>query len=285
MFTSALLYSIGDWAIAYQDPALFEALEAISRKFTNPDTRILQEKRLIGIPRLTLAQALGQMWMLPDKLIALFRTHDALPTGRWNGGFATYRGIVVGSIQLIDAMTDPALPDPIEDARRTLLRGSGLSSGSFSDFMLRATDQGRQLIHSMGLTLQFSDGVQGMTTDQDPAESAGLQSPMKPSVREQQSALPTRNAPDTPIHTKPFETLQAFQISLQTADDLNGLLQRFIQALHQDAGFDRVGLALLNPNNSDLLGGRRAIGAPLWLPTSAPSQARSAGNTSFSSRF
>jgi len=83
-------------------------------------------------------------------------------------------------------------------------------------------------------------------------------------VREPQPALPTQNAPATPIHAKPFETLQAFQISLQTADDLNDLLRRFIQALHQDAGFDRVGLALLNQNDSDLLVDRRAIGvAPL----------------------
>jgi len=54
LFTSALLYLIRDLAIAYQDPDLFEALGGTSRKFTNPDTRVLQENRLIGIPRLTL---------------------------------------------------------------------------------------------------------------------------------------------------------------------------------------------------------------------------------------
>jgi len=264
LFTSALLYSIGDLAIAYQNPTLFETLKAISRKFTNPDTRILQEKRLIGIPRLTLAQALGQMWTLPDDLIALFRNHDALPTGRWNGGVSTYREIVVGSNQLIDAMTDSALPDPIEDARRTLLLGSGLSSGSFTDFMMRATDRGRQLINFMGLTLQFSDGVQTTTPDRDPGESTAVQSPTKPTMSEQQSTSLSQHPSSTPIQAKPFEILQAFQVSLQTADDLNHLLRRFIQALHRDAGFDRVGLTLLNQNDSDLLVGRRAIGvAPL----------------------
>ena len=264
LFTSALLYSIGDLAIAYQDPALFEALETIARKFTNPETRAIHETRLIGIPRLTLAQALGHMWKLPDELIELFRTHEALPMGRWACGFPTYRGIVVGSIQLVDAMTDPALQDPLEDARRTLLRGSGLSSASFADFMGRATDRGRQLIHSMGLTLQFSDGVPGAATDQEATELAPSQAATKPATREYQTASPTRTPSATPIQAKPFETLQAFQISLQSADDLNDLLRRFIQALHQDAGFDRVALALLNPNDSDLLVGRRAIGvAPL----------------------
>ncbi|MDH5669653.1 MAG: HDOD domain-containing protein [Nitrospira sp.] len=264
LFTSALLYSIGDLAIAYQDPALFEALEAISRKFTNPDTRILQEKRLIGIPRLTLAQALGQMWMLPDDLISLFRNHEALPIGRWNGGFSTYRGIVVGSIQLIEAMTDPALPDPIEDARRTLLRGSGLSSVSFTDFMTRATDRGRQLINSMGLALQFSDGAQEAASATETDESIEIQSPSETTVREQPSTPHTHNLSAAPIHAMPVETLQAFQVSLQTAEDLNDLLHRFVQFLHRDAEFDRVGLALLNQNDSDLLVGRRAIGvAPL----------------------
>jgi len=34
-----------------------------------------------------------------------------------------------------------------------------------------------------------------------------------------------------------------------------------VQSLHQNAGFDRVGLALLNPNDSDLLVGWLVLGA------------------------
>lgn len=264
LFTAALLYSIGDLAIAYQDPSLFEALQAVSRKFSNPEARAIQETRLIGIPRLTLAQALGEMWKLPEDLIELFRIQDALPLGRWANGFPTYRGIVIGSIQLIDAMTNPAKQDSIEDARRTLMRGSGLSPASFTDFITRSMDRGRQLIHSMGLSLDFSDSTSKTTAEPDASDAAPSQSSAKSSGRESQMGRPTLGSSAAPIRAQPFETLQAFQASLQSAADLNDLLRRFVQTLHHDAGFDRVCLALLNTNDSDLLVGRRAIGvAPL----------------------
>jgi hypothetical protein len=72
--------------------------------------------------------------------------------------------------------------------------------------------------------------------------------------------LTPRDEPAAPIRTKPLETLQAFQDSLHTAKDLNSLLGTFVQSLHRDAGFDRVGLALLNQNDSDLLVGRLVLG-------------------------
>jgi hypothetical protein len=64
----------------------------------------------------------------------------------------------------------------------------------------------------------------------------------------------------------PLETLQAFQDSLQGANDLNGLLKTFVTSLHQDAGFDRVGLTILSPHDSDLLVGRLVLGAAPLAP-------------------
>ena len=128
LFTAALLYSIGDLAIAYQDPDLFEALQAISRKAKLPAECVLQETQLLGIPRLTLAQALARMWKLPDDLIELFSRPGELVMGRWPSGFPTYRGVVVGSIRLVEVMTNPAPQAAIEEAKRILLLGNGLTS-------------------------------------------------------------------------------------------------------------------------------------------------------------
>jgi len=266
LFTATLLYSIGDLAIAYQDPNLFEALQAISRKVKEPKARILEETRLIGIPRLTLAQALAQMWKLPEDLIELFRHDEELPLRRWTGGFPTYRGIVVGSIQLIEAMTDTATADSIEDARRTLVRGSGLSSGLFANLMTRAMDRGRQLIHSMGLTLDYSEGVLGTPAEPDTADPIPIHHPTVKTVPTHHAVPATQDRSAVPIRSKPFETLQAFQVSLQNANDLNDLLRTFVYALHQDGGFDRVGLALLNKHDSDLLVGRLALGVTPLAP-------------------
>jgi transcriptional regulator with GAF, ATPase, and Fis domain len=60
--------------------------------------------------------------------------------------------------------------------------------------------------------------------------------------------------------------LQTFQDSLREAKDFNSLLGSFVQSLHKDAGFDRVGLALLDINDSDQLVGRLVLGATPMAP-------------------
>lgn len=259
LFTSALLYSIGDLAIAYQDPDLFLALQAISKTTKRPSECVLQETQLIGVPRLTLAQALAHMWKLPDDLIELFRHPEGLPMEHWQSSLHTYRGIVVGSIQLVEVLTGSAPRIAIADAKKTLQVGSGLSSGTFTDLMIRAMDRGRQLIRSMGLAIDSSDEAIS-SHEHDTIESIPHPPPISPTVSNEQAVVSPRDEQAAPIRTKPLETLQAFQDSLQAAKDLNGLLGTYVQSLHRDAGFDRVGLALLNQNDSDLLVGRLVCG-------------------------
>lgn len=251
LFTGALLYSIGDLAIAYQDPDLFIALQAISKTTKRPSECVFQETRLIGVPRLTLAHALAHMWKLPDDLIELFRHPGEQPIVHWQSGPHTYRGIVVGSIRLVEMLTGPAPQAAIEEAKKTLQLGSGLSSGPFTDLMIRAMDRGRQLIRSMGLAIDSSDGATSPSKEQGPTESIPHPPTITPPASTNQAA---------PIRTNPLETLQAFQDLLHAAKDLNGLLATFVQSLHRDAGFDRAGLALLNQNDSDLLVGRLVAG-------------------------
>ncbi len=260
LFTSTLLYSIGDLAIAYEDPDLFLALQAISKKPKRPAECVLEETRLIGVPRLTLAQALAHMWKLPDDLIELFRHPEELPTARWQSETQTYRGIVVGSIRLIEMLIGPASRTAREEAKKTLQDGSGLSSALFTDLTIRAMDRGRQLIRSMGLSIDSSEEPIPPTADPDTTGSTPEPFPINQPVGNEQAVLPPRAEPVAPIRAKPLETLQVFQDSLQAAKDLNSLLGACAQSLHRDAGFHRVGLALLNQNDSDLIVGRLTLG-------------------------
>lgn len=265
LFTAALLYSIGDLAIAYQDPDLFLALQAISRETRSPADCVAQETHLIGVPRLTLAQALAHMWKLPDDLVRLFGSAGELPQGRWQSGFQLYRGIIIGSTRLLDVTIGPAPLTAIEGTKRTLLLGCGLASGLFADLTIRAMDRGRQLVRSMGLALETSDEAIIPFTDRDAMTPNSPQSPREQARTRHQSAS-TEAQPTAPIRLNPLETLQAFQDSLQGANDLNGLLKTFVTSLHQDAGFDRVGLTILSPHDSDLLVGRLVLGAAPLAP-------------------
>lgn len=260
LFTGALLYSIGDLAIAYQDPDIFLALQTISKKTKRPSECVLQETRLIGVPRLTLAQALAHMWKLPDDLIELFRHPGELPMEHWQSGLQTYRGVVIGSIRLVEVLTGPSTRTAIEEAKKTLQLGSGLSSGLFTDLVIRAMDRGRQLIRSMGLAIDSSDEALSPSPEPNAAESISHPPPIKATADKELTVSPPRDEPATPIRSKPLETLQSFQDSLQAAKDLNSLLGTFVESLHRDAGFNRVGLALLNQNDSDLLVGRLVLG-------------------------
>jgi HD-like signal output (HDOD) protein len=83
LFTGALLYSIGDLAIAYQAPEIHQAVQVIHAKTKVAAERASEEIRMVGIPRLTLARALARMWKLPEDLIDLFGMTSELPVGRW----------------------------------------------------------------------------------------------------------------------------------------------------------------------------------------------------------
>jgi HD-like signal output (HDOD) protein len=271
LFTAALLYSIGDLAIAYQDPDLFLVLQASVRKATRPEDSLLEEIRLIGVPRLTLAQALAHMWKLPSDLVRLFGSPGELPRGRWQSGFQTYQGIIVGSTRLVNATMSPAPQTAIGEAKKMLLVGSGLAPGLFSDVLIRAMDRGRQLVRSMGLVLDTSDEAVAPSIQHDTIESllppppANQRVGVEPLCARHERALP-EDTPTAPIRMNPLETLHAFQDSLQDVKDLNSLLKTFATSLHQDAGFDRVGLSILNSHDSDRLVGRLVLGAAPLAP-------------------
>lgn len=271
LFTAALLYAIGDLAIAYQDPDLFEALQTISRNAKHRAERVSQETRLIGVPRLSLARALARLWKLPDNLVDLFDSAGELRAGHWQSTSQTYRGLVVGSIQLVDLMTGSGSATAVEEAKRVLQLGSGLSSARFTDVMVQAMDRGLQLTRSMGLVIdQFRNPL--MPSNGPPGDESTSLQPSTPTMSGQDQACtlqrvsPTQDELSIPIRSNPLETLQAFQDSLQSVKDLNSLLGILVRALHRDAGFGRVGLALLNPSDSDLLVGRLALGVTPPVP-------------------
>lgn len=137
--------------------------------------------------------------------------------GAWARWLQTYRGIVVGSIRLVEVLTDAASRTAIEEAKKTLRLGSGLSSGPFADLMILAMDRGRQLIRSMGLAIDSPHEAMSPSNGQDATESIPHLPAVKPTVGKEQAVPPPREEPPPPIRTKPLETLQAFQDSLQAA--------------------------------------------------------------------
>jgi len=253
LFSATLLYSIGDLAIASQSQDLYVSYRRIPLTAKTPAARIIEETQLYGVPRLRIAQALGQMWALPPVVVELFSIEEPQNLERWSSGQEMFKGLVIGCSSLVDAMTGPPSPTTIEAAKRGLLTGSGLPSHLFTDILARALDRGKQLVHSAGLSFDlWNDPVESNISCPIPAP---LQQVDVPPVK----VKPQKQGPSA-IETNPLETLQLLQTALREAKDINTLLSTLVHALHRDGGFARVALALLNPNNTDQLVGRLLLG-------------------------
>lgn len=250
LFSSTLLYAIGDLAIANQAPELYQSFRRLPAQ--TPAARMLEETQLFGAPRIRISQALTQMWSLPPFLVELFSIDGSQPQERWGTSQDVFRGLVIGSSTLIDAMTGPCSPTTMEAAKRALLTGTGLPAHTFGDILVRALDRGKQLVHAAGLSFDlWGDPV-------EPEASCPI-SVSPPTDSPTVTALPPKRG-SAAIETNPLETLQALQAALREAKDLNTLLSTLVTALHRDGGFSRVALALLNPNDSDQIIGRLLLG-------------------------
>jgi hypothetical protein len=120
----------------------------------------------------------------------------------------------------------------------------------------------------MGLPIDLAEVAAPSLPEGTGTHPLPAKAPVEPTRdRKSQRPAPAIPAPvPVPIQSHPLETLQTFQDSLREAKDFNSLLGAFVQSLHKDAGFDRVGLALLNLNDSDQLIGRLVLGATPMAP-------------------
>ncbi|MEK7299497.1 MAG: HDOD domain-containing protein, partial [Nitrospirota bacterium] len=94
LFSATLLYSIGDLAIASQSQDLYVSYRRIPLTAKTPAARIIEETQLYGVPRLRIAQALGQMWALPPFVVELFSIEGHQSQERWGSGQEMFKGLV-----------------------------------------------------------------------------------------------------------------------------------------------------------------------------------------------
>ncbi len=252
LFSCALLYSIGDLAVANQAPDLYHSLRTIPFSARTPAARIIEETDLLGVPKHRLAQALAQLWMLPPYLVELYSTDNEMPEGRWQTARQALKGLVVGSALLVEAMTGPCSSTSIEAAKRPLLAGTGLPGHLFGEILMRALDRGKQLVNAAGLSFD-------LWSEAEPAPSCPPSVPAASEPVVMASSPPRKRGPSA-METNPLQTLQSLQADLREAKDLNTLLSTLVRALHRDGGFARVALCLLNPHDTNQLIGRLLLG-------------------------
>lgn len=264
LFSAALLYSLGDLAIAYQAPLLWQALSDAALRMPEAGAQGRQETGILGVTKRQVAVALAEHWKLPADFGHLLGAPPGLPSSRWRTESEEFFGLVVGTNLLIDALSTDSDPAKTAGIIRQVQMGSGIEPIVLQKRLARAQEKARQFVRSVGLPDSFGRPAR----DSSPCTRQEAQPSPGRSERESQERRRKTTRPEapTPMEIRPLETLREFQRTLDDAKDLNTLLSSFASALQNSAGFVRVGIALLNPTDRDGLVGRHVTGVTAVEP-------------------
>ncbi|CAI4030161.1 HDOD domain-containing protein [Nitrospira tepida] len=258
LFSAALLYSLGDLAIAYQAPLLWHALSAAALRGLEAGAQGREETGILGATKRQVAVALAEHWKLPADFGLLLGTPPGLPSSRWRTESEEFSGLVVGTNLLIEALSTESDPAKVAGITRQIQIGTGIEPTVLQKRLARAQEKARQLVRSVGLPDSFGRPAGPPSARTGPEV---LSSSCRPDqVPEERKRKTIRPEAPTPMQIRPLETLREFQRTLDAAQDLHTLLSSFAAALETSAGFVRVGIALLNPTNRDALVGRHVTG-------------------------
>ena len=258
LFSAALLYSLGDLAIAYQAPSLWHALSDAALRMQEAGAQGREETGILGVTKRQVAVALAEHWKLPADFGHLLGAPPGLPSSRWRTDSEEFYGLVVGTNLLIDALGADNDPAKVAGITRQIQMGSGIEPMVLQKRLARAQEKARQLVRSVGLPDSFGRPANHPSTCTGPEAQLPACRPDRESQERKRKAV--RPEAPTPMEIRPLETLREFQRTLDDAKDLNTLLSSFASALQTSAGFGRVGIALLNPTDRDALVGRHVTG-------------------------
>lgn len=258
LFSAALLFSVGDLAIAYQAPPLWQALADSALRMQEAGAQGREETGILGVTRRQVAVALVEHWKLPADFGHLLEAPPGLPSSRWRTDSEEFFGLVVGTNLLIDALNTDSDPAKIAGITRQIQVGSGIEPVVLQKRMTMAQERARQLVRSVGLPDSFGRPVRHSSTRTVPEAHLPVCRPEREAQERRRKTI--RHEAPTPMEIRPLETLREFQRALDDAKDLNTLLSSFASALQNSAGFVRVGIALLNPADRDALVGRHVTG-------------------------
>jgi len=259
LFTSTMLYSLGDLVIAHYFPEIYRELEKVRR--TEPESLASLEVDLLGKPLRRLAGTLAKQWSLPSNITNVIEATPDLPTHPWERPQQKLEGLVWGVNELCRGLLSPPTK-PIQVGLRKILKhvsaGLQLPLPTLETIIIRAFRKGAQ----------FSDTVKIEKDFFVPDVSWGTDRPLSPHIQLIQaiwkasdaegyvfeanrvqtseaassaSIGQSRRLPETDL----LEWLQEFSLRALGTTDPNRILNWAAEGLHQAVKFERVVLTML----------------------------------------
>ncbi len=267
LFTSTMLYTLGDLVLAHYVPDVYHRLE-IARQ-TDPANVHALEIDMLGVPLKTFATMIAKEWGLPSQISQVIKANPHLDGKIWEKPQDKLVGIVYSANELgrcflssPSAFNQLTMRKLIEKIPQSL----AIHPRSMKSILLQTFTKAAQFAKAVNIDQQYflpntqwallpaPNPYLGLMTDIAKAAKA-----IKPKGEKitapplsQDSDLPPEETPQDSTTQDPFTWLQEFSLKALTTGDANRILHLGAEGLHTAGQFERVVLILLSPETGML---------------------------------
>lgn len=267
LFTSTMLYTLGDLVLAHYVPDVYHRLE-VARQTDPANVRAL-EIEMLGVPLKTFATMIAKEWGLPSHISQVIKANPHLDGKIWEQPQDKLVGIVYSANELgrcflssPSAFNQLAMRKLIEKIPQSL----GIHPRSMKSILLNTFTKAAQFAEAVNIDQQYflpssqwallpaPNPYQGLMTDI--AKAAKAMKPKwttltAPPLRQDSDLYPEEDPTPLPGQD-PFSWLQEFSLKALTTGDANRILHLGAEGLHTAGQFERVVLILLSPETGML---------------------------------
>jgi len=266
LFTSTMLYTLGDLMLANFHPDIFRLLETARRHEPNRVHKL--ETELLGHPLRSFAARMAKEWGLPGSISQLIEANPTLSAQEWDKPQEQFTGLVCVANQLGFSL----LSRPTQHTQKTLAeiltripQALNLRQRDLKMISTQAVKKACQLSHVVNIEQGYFVPHADWATLNSPKNIKDFIAEITKGVNPDEGETKARQSSHTgiPEFSSPsrdsgesseasFLWLHEFTLKAQLTADPRELLQWATEVLYHSGKFTRVVLLLLNPEKSFL---------------------------------
>ncbi len=264
LFTSTMLYTLGDLVLAHYLPDIYRILESAQRH--EPERLPALETELLGQTLRGLAARMAREWGLPGPITTIIESNPNLEEQRWNTPQDRLAGLVCTSNMLGNCLLSPPTPSvqaTLQELLERVPQALNLSPKTLRTIMINAFKKASHLSSTMNIenkycvpnseweTLEPSNSLKNFVDEIWKATNTHQESKLQPKVSKEKASTQHTTNLGSPSQDE-FTWLQDFTLKALGTSDPNQILQWGTEGLYSTGNFDRVVLTLLSPEKGVL---------------------------------
>lgn len=268
LFTSTMLYTLGDLVLAHYVPDVYHRLE-VARK-TDPANVQALEVEMLGVPLKVFATLIAKEWGLPSNITQVIKANPRLDGNIWDKPQDKLVGIVYSANELGRCfLSSPSTFN--QSSMRKLIekipQSLAIHPRNMKPILIHTFSKAAQFAEAVNIDLKYFLPNTQWAHLPAPNPYQGLMAEISKAAKEiktkkrliraegviDQDQDPNPEDTSQPASTqKSFAWLQDFSLKALTTRDANRILNLGAEGLHTACRFERVVLILLSPETGML---------------------------------